>query len=300
MEPVVFSGDLIHQFFDFLGIDMFRYPFMQRALLGLLIVSIMTSLVGVFVVLRGHSFLSLGVSSSAFAGFVVGTFLGLNPLVFGLAFALLTTVFIEETSIHGNLKPDVATGVIFSLMLGIVLLLFRKMENPATSTSLLYGNALGTLKEDIYWIFLVAFLVIVLIFAFNKEFQMITFDPVFAEAAGTPVTVIRAILLFLIALTISSSVSVVGGLLVLSFVVIPAAAAYQLSSRLTTMISFTLTISLFSAVTGLILAYIYDVGPSASIVVLQSFLFFCCFLASPKRHTAWKQLIIIISHSFPK
>ncbi|MFQ5977205.1 MAG: metal ABC transporter permease [Candidatus Heimdallarchaeota archaeon] len=295
MEPVAFSGDLIRLFFDFFGIDMFRYPFMQRALLGLLIVSIMTSLIGVFVVLRGHAFLSLGVSSSAFAGFVVAIFLGQNPLIFGLAFALLTTVFIEETSIHGNLKPDVATGIIFSLMLGIVLLLFRKMENPAASTSLLYGNALGTLKEDIYWIFLIAFLVTILVFAFNKEFQMITFDPVFAEAVGTPITAIRVILLFLIALSISSSVSVVGGLLVLSFVVIPAAAAYQLASRFTTMISFTLAISLFSAVAGLILAYIYDVGPSASIVVLQSLIFFCCFLTSPKRHTAWKQLIVAIS-----
>ncbi|MHA2273332.1 MAG: metal ABC transporter permease [Candidatus Hodarchaeales archaeon] len=298
MEPIVFIGDLIQQFFDLLGIGMFRYPFMQRALMGLLIVSIMTSIIGAFVVLRGHSFLSLGVSSSAFAGFVVGTFLGINPLIVGLAFALLTSLFIEETSIHGDLKPDVTTGIIFSLMLAIVLLLFHRMENPAASTALLYGDALGALKNDIYWVFLVALVVLAMLFAFNKEFQMITFDPSFAEAVGAPVTLIRASLLFLIALTITSSISVVGGLLVLSFLVVPAAAAYQLASRFSTMIVFAFFISSFSAVIGLILAYIYNVGPSASIVVLQSVIFFCCFLFSPKRHTAWIKMWLIVSRSF--
>ncbi|MHA2497494.1 MAG: metal ABC transporter permease, partial [Candidatus Hodarchaeales archaeon] len=228
-------------------------------------------------------------SSSAFAGFVVGTFLGVNPLIIGLVFAFLTSLFVEETSIHGDLKPDVTTGIIFSLMIAIVLLLFHRMENPAASTALLYGDALGALKNDIYWVFLVAIVVLAVLFAFNKEFQMITFDPAFAEAVGAPVTLIRASLLFLIALTITSSISVVGGLLVLSFLVVPAASAYQLASRFSTMILFAFIISSFSAVIGLILAYTNDVGPSASIVVLQSAIFFFCFLFSPKRHAAWKK-----------
>ncbi|MFX0114917.1 MAG: metal ABC transporter permease [Candidatus Hodarchaeota archaeon] len=295
MEPIILAGDLIRGAFETIGIDAFRYRFMQRALLGLVIVSLMTAVIGVFVVLRGHSFLSLSVSSSAFAGLALAAFLGLNELVIGFIFALITSVFIEETSFRGNIKPDVAAGIIFSFMFGLALLVLGLMPDPVASGALLHGNPLGALKNDIYWITLVALAVLVLALIFNREFQMVTFDPAFAEAAGTPVTFVRMLLLLLIAITLTSSIPVVGGLLIISFVVLPAAAAYQLSSRMTTMIAWSIAISTSSAIIGLILAYIHDVGPSAAIVVVQGAIFFVSFLVSPKRHAIWKQLWNAIS-----
>ncbi len=297
MEPIILVGDLIRKIFETMGMDMFRYRFMQRALLGLLIVSIMTAVVGIFVVLRGHSFLSLSVSSSAFAGLTLGAFLGVNELIIGFGFALITSVAIEETSFRGNIQPDVAAGIVFSFMFGMALLLIGLMPDPVTSGTLLQGNPLGALKTDIYQIFVVALVVLGIILAFNKQFQMITFDPTFAEAAGTPVTFIRMLLLLLIAISLTSSIQVVGGLLIISFVVLPTAAAYQLSSRMTTMMIYSIVFSSSSAVIGLLLAYAHDVGPSAAIVVVQGIIFILSFLLTPKRHTIWKQLETTISRT---
>ncbi|MFX1513932.1 MAG: metal ABC transporter permease [Promethearchaeota archaeon] len=297
MELIIFIGDIIRKIFEIMGSDIFRYRFMQRALMGLLIVSIMTAVIGVFIVLRGHSFLSLSVSSSAFAGLAIGAFLGWNELIIGFSFAIITSLFIEEASFRGNIKPDVAAGIIFSFMFGVALLFLGLMPDPVASGALLHGNPLGALKKDIYQIFWVALIVLTGILIFNKQFQMITFDPTFAEAAGTPVTLFRMLLLLLIAISLTSSIEVVGGLLIVSFVVLPPAAAFQLSSRMTTMMIFSIIFSSSSAIIGLFLAYEHDVGPSASIVVIQGITFFLSFLISPKRHTVWKQLWIMISQS---
>ncbi|MHA2364694.1 MAG: metal ABC transporter permease [Candidatus Hodarchaeales archaeon] len=295
MELITLVGDLIQTLFDMIGVDMFQYRFMQRALMGLLIVSIMTAVIGVFVVLRGHSFLSLSVSSSAFAGLAIGAFMGWNELIIGFIFALITSIFIEEASFRGNIKPDVAAGIVFSFMFGVALLYLGLMPDPVASGLLLHGNPLGALKNDIYQIFIIALVVLVGILIFNKQFQMITFDPAFAEATGMHVTFFRMFLLLLIALCLTSSIEVVGGLLIISFVVLPAAAAFQLSSRMTTMMIFSIVLSSSSAIVGLLLAYEHNVGPSAAIVVIQGMMFFFCFIISPKRHTFWKQLWITIS-----
>lgn len=265
--------------------DIFSYPFMQRALISAVLTALACGIVGIFVVMRGLSFMGAGIAHSAFAGAVFGILVGINPLLMGLLFSLAMSFGVGYTTRKGHLKEDVPIGILFSLMMALAIVFIKLLPGYNTEAySYLFGDVLGTTWDAMILVTLMAITVIVVSFLFFKEFQAIIFDEEMALAMGLPVSLITYTLLTLIAITIVSSMSTVGAILVFALITAPAAAAHQITHKIGTMLVLSVSFAEISAVGGVMTSGLFTFLPPGSLIVFYAVsIFFVAMYISPKR-----------------
>ncbi len=265
-------------------IDFLHYAFMQRALIAGALIGAATGAIGVYVMLRGLSFIGAGIAHAAFGGVAIGTLAGIDPLASALVFSLAVALGIGYTTRRAAIREDVAVGILFaaSMALGIFLLSFV----PGYTRDLfgyLFGNILAVGPADLWFslgLFLVVFGAIALLF---KEFLYITFDPEMALVSGLPAGAIYGLLLSLIAFVIVLSIRVVGIILVSALLVAPAATAFQLTEDFRRLMFLSVLLGVGETLGGLVLSYYTNTPSGATIVLLSTALFFLAFLLSPRR-----------------
>jgi len=261
--------------FDFLA-----YGFMQKGLLGAMIVGGCCSLIGVFVVLRGMSYIGAGIGHGCLAGVALAFLMGWNPMVTASVAALVMVVLIEGVKRKAALKMDTAIGVLFSLAMALAVLFIGMLKRYTPDImGYLFGNLLGITSADLWIMGGIAIAVAFLILVFFKEIQYSTFDPEMAELSGIPAGWITLGLTILMGLTVVISLQAVGELLVLALIVLPASTAYQLTKSLQKMIALSMTIGVSVSIIGLILAYYLDVPSGSTIVILLGICFGLAVLA---------------------
>jgi len=268
-------------------LDFLAYGFMQRAFLAAILTSLLCSVIGVYIILRGLSFMGAGMAHAAFAGATLGILVGADPFMMGIGFAVLTALGIGYAGEKAKLNLDVTIGVLFSLMLalGIVFIHLMPVYN-SEAYALLFGDVLGVSVEEIRLILLVAFVVFLTVFLLFKEFQVISFDMEIGRVLGIPVRAISYIMLMLIALSVASSIKVVGAILVFALITAPPAAAHQFTHRWKMMFVLSAVFGVLASVTGLLLSYYLPNMPSGPMIVLVavSIFFISIFFSKKKRH----------------
>src|SRR4030066_1077450 len=143
-----------------MDLSIFQYHFMQNAILAGLLGGITCSVVGVFVVTMHLSFIGVCIAHAAFAGALLGLWLGFNPLVGAFIFCLGASAVIGPMAGRGQLSPEMSLGVVFSLMLGLAFLFIGIIPNTRSAAlDLLWGSILATGRGDIITLAVVAFLV---------------------------------------------------------------------------------------------------------------------------------------------
>lgn len=265
-------------------LDLFRYDFMVRGLAAAVITGATCSLVGVFVVLRGLSFIGAGIAHGAFAGVALAFLLGVNPVAMSLIFAVAMVVLINSVSKKGDLKMDASIGVVFSFAMALAIF-FVGLLNRYTPDLMayLFGNLLAVSSENLIIMGAVSMAVGALFWLSYKELQYSTFDAEMAEVSGIPSGIISLGLLILTALTIVISLQSVGELLVVALMILPATTAYQLTNSLNKMLALSVAFGVSSAVIGLIASYYLETPSGATIVMLLALAFAFSALFSPKR-----------------
>lgn len=265
-------------------VEMLTYGFIQRALLSSVFIGLLCSIVGIFVILRGLSFISAGISHAAFAGVALAYLIGMSPFPLAILFSLIMAWIVAYLQERGGLKPDVTIGVFYTLTMALAILFIGLMKTyNAEVYGYLFGSVLSVTPEDLVVIVLLSGTILFLIYLFYKEFQFIAFDQEMAEASGIPARRLSFLLLNLIALTIAVSLKVVGSLLVFSMIIIPAATAYQLTHTMRGMVIYSSLFGVLSSIVGILSSYWLDL-PSGSITVLWATAFFLgSLLSSPKR-----------------
>ncbi|MBI3805174.1 MAG: metal ABC transporter permease [Nitrospirae bacterium] len=264
--------------------EMFTYGFMQRAFIASFLIGLVCSVIGVFVVLKGLSFIGAGTAHAAFAGVTLAFLIGVNPLLMAVIFGLSTvwvTGFLQQT---GKMKPDVSIGIFYTLAMALAILFIGLMKayNPEVY-GYLFGSILSVTQTDLKVILILSFGILLTIFLFFKEFHFISFDQEMAEASGIPAKNLFFLLLNLISLTIVISLQAVGAILVFALLVIPAAAAQQWATKMRTMMAISILIGISSSWAGVILSYWFDLPSGSTIVLLATCLFILSVLFSPKR-----------------
>lgn len=268
----------------FMDLSIFTYPFMQNALLSAFLGGIACSVIGVFVVLLHMPFIGVCMSHAAFAGALLGLWLGFNPLIGAFIFSLGAAAIVGPLADRGELNPETSVGVIFSLMLGLAFLFMGLMSGPKSAAlELLWGSILTNTRGDIMVLAIVAVLVVGIIFIFYKEIQATVFQRDMARAVGIPATVMLYSILFLMGATITASFSSIGGLLIFSLILNPAAAAYQLTYSMKKMFLLSATFGVLSGWIGLLISYLFNIPSGATIVVTSSVIFLLAVIFSPKR-----------------
>ncbi len=265
-------------------LEMLSYEFIQRALIASVIIGLVCSIIGVFVILRNLTFIGAGTSHAAFAGVTLGYLLNYNPIYFAVVFSLLTVWIVGYLNRMGYLKLDASVGIFYSLTMALAVLFIGLMKvYNAEVYGYLFGSILSVTKGDLAVILILGLAVLSLVYIFFKEFHFITFDEELARASGIPAGWLSFLLLTMIAMTIVISLKSVGAILVFALIVTPAAAAYQLTFSMIRMFFYSAVIGIGSSVGGVFLSYWLDLPSGATTVLFVSVMFFLSLIFSPKR-----------------
>ena len=264
--------------------DPFTFEFMQRALMASLIVGVLCSVIGTFVVLRAMAFLGDALAHAILPGVAIAYLLGANLLLGALVAAVLVAVGIGLFSRRGGVKEDTAIGILFAAALALGVLLMSTVRSYATDlTHILFGNVLGVSAGDLWLTGVLAVVVLTVLILFFKEFQLASFDPVLAHMLGKRPETLRFAMLILLALTIVVGLQTVGVGLVAAMLVTPAATAYLLTRRLAAMMVVSAVIGAFSSVAGLYASYYLDVASGAAVVLVATAAFLLAYFFAPRR-----------------
>lgn len=265
-------------------LEILGYTFMQRAVLASILIGSVTAIIGVYVVLRGLAFIGAGIAHASFGGVALGFWLGVNPLLSAVVFCLGTAWGIAWTSRRAEVREDTAIGIFFAGTMALGILFIGLMgEYNVDLFGYLFGSVLSVTREDLWLSGALGVVVLAVVGLFFKELLFITFDPEMAQVSGLPARGLYNLLLSVMALTVVLAIKVVGIILVSAMIVIPAAAAYQLTRGFGTMMAVAVLIGNLSAVTGLLLSVRLDTPSGATMVLTATAFFFLSAMLSPRR-----------------
>lgn len=278
----------------------YKTNFLQNALLAGIVISIVSAVVGSFVLLRGLVFLGQAIAHSAFAGAAFAILLGELFLVANITHPftdiLSTPVFMISIFAVGSalgigfvnekniMKNEVIVGIVFSFFMAMAVLFIGLLISYSTDiNSILFGNLLLVSAKDFSIMLLFSTIIFTTIIIFKKELYFITFDPELAQLSGISVRPLSYLFLILVSLTISVTLQAIGAILVFAMVITPAAAAYQWTYRLNILLILSGIFGVFATTFGLYLSYFLDLPSSSTIVMLITLIFAYSFIFSPKR-----------------
>lgn len=253
----------------------FHYAFMQRAFLTAVLVGVLCSTMGTYVILRRLAFIGDGIAHASFAGIVIAYLKGTNYYLGAGIVAVITALGIGFVHRRGRISLDTTIGVLFTgaFALGIFLM-SRQRSYSVDLQSFLFGDILSVSAQDVMMIVALALVVAAVTTLLFRPLLYTSFDPVVAQASGMNAGAIEYVLLVLIALTIIISLQAVGIILVAALLVTPAAAAYQLTNRFAPMMALSALFGALCAVGGLYLSYYLASASGATIVLMATVLFF--------------------------
>jgi zinc transport system permease protein len=249
-------------------LEILQYSFMQRALAGGVLIAVLCSIVGVFIVLRRMALLGDGLAHISFGGIAAGMFFKVYPLLSALVFAVAAAVGIQKLK-QMKFYSDSAIAIFFSfgLSLGVVLVSLSRGFNTDLM-SYLFGSILSVSETDIVLILGAGGATLAMLALFYKEFFYATFDEDSARAAGVPVESLNTVLLVLVAVAVVLSMRVVGILLVSSLMVIPASIALPLCRSFRQAIFASAAVAVASVIIGLFLSFYLDLAAGGAVVMV--------------------------------
>lgn len=263
--------------------EIFQYEFMRHAVMAAVLVGGVCSIIGVYVVLKGLSFIGDGVAHASFGGVVLGFLLGINPLITSLLSAFIMVGLVSFFSGSGKMKADSAIGVFFSFMMALAILFIGLMKSyNAELYSYMFGSIISVTSNDLIVMLTLGVIVLGAVALFFKELLFVTFDPEMALASGIRAGLFNFMILALLGLTIVISIKSVGMILVLALIVIPASCAHQLTRNIKMMFLLSPLFGISSSIGGLCLSYYFDLPSGATIVIILTFMFFLTALKRVK------------------
>jgi zinc/manganese transport system permease protein len=248
---------------------MFTYDFMQNAFAAAGIVSVVSGLIGFFLVLRAQTFAGHALSHVGFAGATGAVLVGISPLWGLIALTLIAGIGMGLLG-ERLYQRDVAIGIVLAMSLGLGLLFLNFFTAYATqATALLFGNILGVDTATVWALLGLGILAIIALAAIARPLLFASLQPELAEAKGVSLRLVSVLFLAIVALGVAECAQIVGVLLVFALMVGPAAAAQRLTTRFWHGIGLSVALALGEAWLGLVLAYETDWPTSFWITTLS-------------------------------
>lgn len=261
-------------------LTMFSFPFMQRAMLAGLCIGIAAAFLGVFVTLRNLSFYSDTIAHSALAGIALGLLLHVSPTIAAIVFCIgigVVTVYIKNRSV---ISLDTVVGVIFSagLSLGVVLMSLLPTYRSELF-SILFGDILTLSWWEVLFSAVVAAGVVLFLLRTSKQLLLMTFSPDFTYVRGINGTRLDYAFFIITALTVATSIKIVGIILVTGLLILPAAVAKNLARSFKQLVWIAILVSIVTTMLGLSLSFVFDL-PAGPTIILVSTVGFVLSLAA--------------------
>jgi manganese/iron transport system permease protein/iron/zinc/copper transport system permease protein len=261
-------------------LEPFGYAFFVKGVVVATLAGALCGLVGVYVVLRGMSYIGHGLSHAIFGGFAASSVVGLNYVLGAGIWGFASALAINRVSRARRIGADAAIGVITtaSFALGVALLTVFGNRGPSFDAAL-FGSILGISTADVWTLVAVSALTVAVVLTRYRALLFATFDPEVADVSGVRVARTDALLMLVLSLAILATLTVIGVTLVAATLVIPAVVARMLTHRFATMLWLSSMIGAVCGLVGMNLSYHLDV-PSGTTIVLTGATLFAVVLAA--------------------
>lgn len=254
-------------------LEPFKYDFMIRSLITAIASGAMLSILGPFAINRNMGFMADAMAHATLPIIAVGVFLGFSISELGIPAAILIAIFLGLIIKNTNVGEDTAIGIIFSSFFALGFVLISLLNVRVNLEDLLFGQILAVNTSDVYIVIFLLIVVSLSVLIFFKQLLFYSFDPIGAEVKGLNTTFLNYLFLILLSIAIVGSLQTVGIILVLSMLIIPAAASKLVTSTFIASIRLSIIFGVFSSVTGLYMSYFFNLpsGPSMSLVATSIF-----------------------------
>ena len=259
-------------------VNLLQFPFMQRAIIGAVLMGILGGLLGSFVTLRQLSFFSHAVGHAALVGVALGILLNTNPtwmlLPFTLIFGVVVLYLIDKT----DLATDSVLSIVLSgaLAIGVILTSFIKGYR-GNLMAVLFGDILAIDNTDLILTLLVLMASSVFLLSTLPQQILLTLNSDVAQVQGVPVQLYRYSFVVLLSLAVAVAIKAVGVLLVNAFLVIPAATAKLMSHHFNRFLIFSLVVGCTTSIAGMVVSGLFNLASGPSIVFVQFLIFVVVF-----------------------
>lgn len=273
---MTFAFDLLEPY----GFQFFRHGLVVATIAGAL-----CGLLGVFVVLRGMSYIGHGLSHAVFGGAAASAVIGINFFIGAGIWGIISGVLIARVARRRVLGADAAIGVVTTASFALGLALMNRYGQASKSIeAVLFGSVLGVKVADIVAVALVAVFALFVIVLWYRKLLFSTFDPDVAQVSGVHVSVVEMVLLSLLSLTILVTMRVIGTLLISALLVIPAAAARMTTNSFSKLLWISPVIGAVTCFVGMNLSYHLDTSASATIILLDALVFVAVYTVAGTRN----------------
>ena len=261
------------------------FEFFRNGLLVATVAGALCGMIGVYVVLKGMSYIGHGLSHAIFGGFAASGLLGVNLFLGAGAWGLASALMINGVSRRRVIGADAAIGVITTASFALGLALIQVFGSPGRSPeAALFGNVLGVSAADVWVVLAVTAFAGAVIFLRWRALLFSTFDPEVAEASGVRTGRVDALLTLVLAASILATMNVMGVTLIAAALVIPAVVARMLTNSFGRMLVLATVIGALCGLVGMNLSYHLDVASGPTIVLTGAALFALVFAATGVRH----------------
>ena len=258
-----------------------QFEFFRNGLMVATMAGALCGLVGVYVVLKGMSYIGHGLSHAIFGGFAASTLLGINFLLGAGAWGVASALMINGVTRRRVIASDAAIGVITTASFALGLALFAFFDGEGASfDAALFGSILGVGLDDVVAIFVVSILAAVLIFLRYRALLFTTFDPEVADVSGVNTARMDALLMLVLAGSILATMKILGVTLIAAALVIPPSVARMLTNSFSRMLWMSATIGALCGFAGMNLSYHLDVQSGPTIVLVAATIFGVIFMAT--------------------
>lgn len=247
--------------------EIFQYQFLAHAALACLLCGIACGIIGTYVVCRRLVFLSGGITHASFGGIGMAYYFGANPLLGALIFAILSAWGIETFTSRKQIREDSAIGLIWSLGMAIgIIFIYLTPGYAPNLMSFLFGNILSVTSTDIIWMAIVDTLILLIFATMYRPILYVAFDREYARSQNFPTRIISYLMATLVAITIVISIRVVGIVLLISLLTIPAVIGNLISKSFNRILIYGSVIAALSAFAGLYISYKTNIPSGASTI----------------------------------
>lgn len=260
--------------------EMMSYPFLVRALIVGVLVSLCAALLGTSLVLKRYSMIGDGLSHVGFAALAVAYPFGFSPLYISIPVCVATAFFLLQLKDNSRIKGDAATALMCSGALAVGVMVISLTTGMNTDVcNYMFGSILAMSNGDLYISIVLSIAVLVMYVLFFNRLFAVTFDETFAEATGTNARLYNMVIAILTAVTVVLGMRMMGTLLISSLIVFPSLTAMRVTRKFKTTVILSAFLAVFCFLCGLVFSYLHAVPTGACIVITNIILLILFFVA---------------------
>ncbi|MDP4642043.1 MAG: metal ABC transporter permease [Ilumatobacteraceae bacterium] len=262
----------------------YDFAFFQRGMVAATLAGALCGVLGVFVVLRGMSYIGHGLSHAVFGGAAASAVMSINFFVGAGIWGIISGVLIGRIARRKIIGADAAIGIVTTASFaGGIALLNRYGQARKSIEAVLFGSVLGVSWVDIAAILAVSLAVGAIVLFAYRAFLFATFDPQVATVSGERVAAIEVMLMVMLSVTILVTMRVIGTLLISALLVIPAATARMITNSFSRMLMLSPLIGAVCCLVGMNLSYHLDTSAGATIILVAAAVFTATYLLAGRR-----------------